>query len=1327
MFIINLAFKNEEAGGSNWEYAVYYPSGRLMRADLGHGNDSKSYFYPDEGPIYDMARSVDHVPGESISRYEGLDPDRPELPLWITDPDSLTWERVDYSQGDPDVPWKLLSNDAAVVYTVGAAGELAFNDIEMDGEDEVEGLRNAVSVVVSPDGKHVYTAGYDDEAIVVFSRSNATGALSIRKVHSNGEKGIGGIRGVRSVAVSPDGKHVYAAGEKDNALAVFSRDSSTGDLTFVEKVKDGVNGVDGLHSVRSAVVSPDGKNVYAAGYWDDSVAVFSRDASTGALTFFEVHEGGYDKSGVDGLYHAVSVVVSPDGEHVYAAGYGENAVVVFERDTSTGALTFREAHKDDENGVDGLQSMGSGSVAVSPDSKHVYAVGYGDDAVAVFSKDISSGGLTFVEVHRDGENGADGLDAVRSVTVSPDGNYVYVAGTGGDAIAVFERDSSTGALTFLQARRDGGVKYDSKGTPFVEGINGAKSVAVSPDSNYVYAVGYTEYFEKAWDGVRTWEDEAPVYASEIAVEPSYHVTDDNPEQSVRYVRTYRQELPVHNPVTGTNEAKNTTDVGFWDFIRTKRNSVSDGRPWGIYGNVGYGESVLTLKPPVDRHGDDIGHGAIASVWVGDQKNQSDVNQATSGIGNGQPLHRNSFTVAVRVKPDSFTSRPPANGDVFSKDFWGGPEWEALGPSRTLFSGGNYMSVFVNEQCNVEVALNSSERFFVSDKAIAMDDWHDVIVSVSVPEKQLSLTVDGTTELFNLPDDFEWNFIKNKPELVTRGSQWVIDTVQGAQDVGMHTGMDHHVHDDGQSLMHIVYSNDSTDDLNYIKFNTATGTSTSPETPANWTNFGRYADIDVTQDGGKNISYLIKPQNSDEELGYSMSAVLSEGWTWWVPDQITGPGAYETDVGQNTSIVTDSNGAPHIVYYDPSLGLRHKWGAEWNATTSQWSWDSETVDDGSSQWDVGRYASLGIDSDDNLHIVYHSSEGVFKHAYGLQTAVNTWDWTFVNLSSGGAVEANRVSTSTVPYYGAHTSIGIDSEGRPYTAYSEGVSDNLRFALGYWDTDLNSGSGGWSWHDHPVDDFSAYSHVSLVVESEKKVHISYYDKTKKALKYAMGSRPDKMSLFNWRRETVDDPADGSDVGKYTSIAVDETGNVHIAYYDETNKDLKLARQDGFSGWISPTEDNSLGLFGRGYFQGDIDWMYAANGILDPDALDTKVAELRTAPPPRDWIVRDITLNASSNVAQMIVDDLTYEILNSSGLSDPGEFQTLLEGVYDEFEDDFDWIFVANNNASSKDFIPDYVGVYQGVRNKISGIGGDYDLLVRKEGIGSEERLNGIIHFG
>jgi 6-phosphogluconolactonase (cycloisomerase 2 family) len=78
-----------------------------------------------------------------------------------------------------------------------------------------------------------------------------------------------------AVSVSSDGKHVYVAGADDNAVAVFSRDASTGKLMVVEVEKDGVGGVDGLGGARSVTVSPDGKHVYAAGADDDAVAVFA--------------------------------------------------------------------------------------------------------------------------------------------------------------------------------------------------------------------------------------------------------------------------------------------------------------------------------------------------------------------------------------------------------------------------------------------------------------------------------------------------------------------------------------------------------------------------------------------------------------------------------------------------------------------------------------------------------------------------------------------------------------------------------------------------------------------------------------------------------------------------------------------------------------------------------------------------------------------------------------------------------------------------------------------------------------------------------------------
>ncbi len=68
--------------------------------------------------------------------------------------------------------------------------------------------------------------------------------------------------------------------------------------------------------------------------------------------------------------------------------------------------------------------IGDSGVTVSPDGSHVYATGYSDDAVAVFSRNSSTGALTFVEVLKDGTGGVDGLDAAYGVTVSPDGSHV---------------------------------------------------------------------------------------------------------------------------------------------------------------------------------------------------------------------------------------------------------------------------------------------------------------------------------------------------------------------------------------------------------------------------------------------------------------------------------------------------------------------------------------------------------------------------------------------------------------------------------------------------------------------------------------------------------------------------------------------------------------------------------------------------------------------------------------------------------------------------------------------------------------------------------------
>ncbi|MBD2416000.1 hypothetical protein FACHB389_34100 [Nostoc calcicola FACHB-389] len=354
---------------------------------------------------------------------------------------------------------------------------LNFVEVQKNNTNGVDGLGGSFYTAISPDGKFLYASGYDDSAVVVFERNQETGQLSFVEVQKDDTNGVDGLGSAEALALSPDGKFLYAAGYSDSAVAVFERDELTGQLSFVEVQKDDTNGVDGLANATSVTVSPDGKFLYATGYGDSAVAVFECDELTGKLTFVEVQKD--DTNGVDGLAGALFVTVSPDGKFLYAAGADESAVSVFERDEQTGKLTFVEVQKDDTNGVDGLAAVNS--VTVSPDGKFLYAAGFGDSALAVFERDEQTGKLTFVEVQKDDTDGVDGLNAATSVTVSPDGKYLYATGYYDSAVAVFERNQETGELTFVEVQKD-----DTDG---VDGLAATTSVTISPDGKHLYASG----------------------------------------------------------------------------------------------------------------------------------------------------------------------------------------------------------------------------------------------------------------------------------------------------------------------------------------------------------------------------------------------------------------------------------------------------------------------------------------------------------------------------------------------------------------------------------------------------------------------------------------------------------------------------------------------------------------------------------------------------------------------------------------------------------------------------------------------------------------------
>ena len=339
-----------------------------------------------------------------------------------------------------------------------------------DGKDGVAGLFGARSPAVSPDGANVYATGLWGYTLAVFGRDAQSGHLTFLEAYRNGVDGVDGLGVPTALAVSRDGAHVYVDSYGSGAVTVFARDPLTGRLTFVQAQRDGLPGPD--HRMLGLAVSPDGAHVYASGVGDDNdIAVFARDASTGTLTPIEVVSTG--------LPPTYGLVVSPDGAQVYAAGdsgYTTGAVTAFQRDPTTGRLTRLASWRE---GIDGVQGLaGAIRIAQSPDGASVYVAATYGFSVAVFARDASTGSLRFVQAVQSGVDGVQGLAEARGLVVSPDGTHLWATGTASKAIVLFSRDTDTGRLGFVEARRDVVTEWI--------GMGAVADPALSSDGRHLY-------------------------------------------------------------------------------------------------------------------------------------------------------------------------------------------------------------------------------------------------------------------------------------------------------------------------------------------------------------------------------------------------------------------------------------------------------------------------------------------------------------------------------------------------------------------------------------------------------------------------------------------------------------------------------------------------------------------------------------------------------------------------------------------------------------------------------------------------------------------------
>lgn len=347
------------------------------------------------------------------------------------------------------------------------AGLITYTNLVRDNVAGVDGLRGVASIAISADGLNLYAVGQLEDALAVFSRDLSDGSLQFLEVHRDGSGGVLGMRFPSAVAVSRDGRHVYAVAEVDDSLVVFQREPSTGRLTFADAYQDEVEGIFGLNGANAVTVTPDDQYVVVSGYTEDTLTVFSRQATSDYLAFVDIEQDG---EGETEMLGPSSVTVSPDGSFLYVAASLDNSVSVFTRDPTADGFLYVGKEPT------GYEPRG---LAIDKQGNNAYITG--QDWVSVARRDKNSGALSPVWLFEDNLHGADGLEGARAVVVLANGSKVAVGGENESAVAVFSRDISDGFLELEKIYRDG--------VDGVEGISYPTAFAVSPDQKFLYVAG----------------------------------------------------------------------------------------------------------------------------------------------------------------------------------------------------------------------------------------------------------------------------------------------------------------------------------------------------------------------------------------------------------------------------------------------------------------------------------------------------------------------------------------------------------------------------------------------------------------------------------------------------------------------------------------------------------------------------------------------------------------------------------------------------------------------------------------------------------------------
>ena len=300
------------------------------------------------------------------------------------------------------------------------------------------------AIVVSSNGFFAYAANSQANNVTAF-RLGTDGAL-LRGESTTATPNPAAVGTTpRALAISQDSRFLYVANSGSDSVTVFSI-GTAGLLTPVPATTGNPNPVaaGGSAPIALATASP-GRFLYVANRASNTVTAFQIETS-GLLTQVPPAGPGTNPISVSGT-GLTALAMSPNGQFLYTTNGTSNTVTVFQVVTS-GLLTLVPPTGSNPNPASTRGTTPNG-IAVASNGAHLYIVN-GEGNVSAFAI-ASNGLLTLVPASGTAPNPAPAGANPAAVTISEDGQFLYVTNRGGSvgSVSAYTIVSESGTLVPL--------------------------------------------------------------------------------------------------------------------------------------------------------------------------------------------------------------------------------------------------------------------------------------------------------------------------------------------------------------------------------------------------------------------------------------------------------------------------------------------------------------------------------------------------------------------------------------------------------------------------------------------------------------------------------------------------------------------------------------------------------------------------------------------------------------------------------------------------------------------------------------------------------------